>query len=74
MSKEKILNQTNPLRKKYPFDKKDKYRIILKDSAGASMVLCKGLPYVSCRILIKNIEDFVAKHEVKINGKFCIIR
>ena len=70
----KIPNQVNPPRKKYPFAKDDKFRIILKDKSEASMVLCKGLPYVSCRILIKNIEDFVAKHEVKINGKFCIIR
>ena len=70
----KILNQSNPPRKKNPFAKDDKWRIILKDNSEASMVLCKGLPYVSCRILIKNIEDFVTKHEVKINGKFCIIR
>ena len=70
----KIPNQVNPPRKKYPFAKDDKFRIILKDKSEASMVLCKGLPYVSCRILIKNIEDFMAKHEVTINGKFCIIR
>ena len=72
MSKEKILNQTNPLRKKYPFDKKDKYRIILKDSAGASMVFCKDLPYMSCRILIQNINDFLSKHGTKLNGKLHI--
>ena len=74
MSKEKILNQTNPLRKKYPFDKKDKCRIILKDSAGASMVFCKDLPYTSCRILTQNINDFLAKHDVKVNGNFAIVR
>ena len=70
----KILNQSNPPRKKYPFDKKDKYRIILKDSAGASMVLCKNLPYMSCRILVQNINDFLAKHDIKVNGKFAIVK
>ena len=74
MSKEKILNQSNPPRRKYPFDKKDKYRIILKDSAGASMVFCKDLPYMSCRIIIQNINDFLAKHDTKVNGKFAIVK
>ena len=70
----KILNQSNPPRRKYPFDKKDKYRIVLKDSAGASMVFCKDLPYMSCRILIQNINDFLAKHNVKANGNFAIVK
>ena len=70
----KILNQSNPPRRKYPFDKKDKYRIVLKDSAGASMVFCKDLPYMSCRILIQNINDFLIKHDVKVNGNFAIVR
>ena len=74
MNKEKLLNQTNPLRKKYPFAKDDKCRIILKDSAGASMVFCKDLPYMSCRILIQNINGFLAKHNVKANGNFAIVR
>ena len=74
MSKEKILNQSNPPRRKYPFDKKDKYRIILKDNSEASMVLCKGLPYMSCRILVQNINDFLAKHDTKVNGKFAIVK
>ena len=74
MNKEKLLNQTNPLRKKYPFAKDDKCRIILKDSAGASMVFCKDLPYMSCRILIQNINGFLAKHNVKANGNFVIVR
>ena len=74
MNKEKLLNQTNPLRKKYPFAKDDKCRIILKDNAGASMVFCKDLPYMSCRILIQNINDFLAKHNVKANGNFAIVR
>lgn len=70
----KILNQTNPPRKRYPFDKKDRCRIILKDDAGASMVLCKNIPYMSCRILIQNINDFLAKHDAKVNGKFAIVK
>ena len=74
MSKEKILNQSNPPRRKYPFAKDDINRIILKDSAGASMVFCKDLPYMSCRILIQNINDFLTKHNVKANGNFAIVR
>ena len=70
----KILNQSNPPRRKYPFAKDDINRIILKDSAGASMVFCKDLPYTSCRILTHNINDFLAKHDVKVNGNFAIVR
>lgn len=70
----KILNQTNPPRKRYPFAKDDRCRIILKDSAGASMVLCKNIPYMSCRILVQNINDFLAKHDTKVNGKFAIVK
>ena len=72
MSKEKILNQTNPPKKKYPFAKDDKCRIIIKDEAGASMILCKDLPYISCRILSQNINDFLSKHGTKLNGKLHI--
>ena len=70
----KILNQANPPRRKYPFAKDDINRIILKDNAGASMVLCKNLPYTSCRILVQNINDFLAKHDTKVNGKFAIVK
>ena len=70
----KILNQANPPRRRYPFAKDDINRIILKDSAGASMVLCKNLPYTSCRILVQNINDFLAKHDTKLNGKFAIVK
>ena len=74
----KPSNQVNPPKEKpkgkYPFKEDDKWRLILKDKAGASMVMCKDLPYVSCKILSGNIKDFLIKHKTKLNGELCIIR